>query len=226
MSSRDEILQRLRPLTREGSHPQPWHSRRAFTDLAARFTESLTAAQGEVIRAENLDEAWKRLGDLLRELEAENIVANHEPPISNPSAPLRTSLQSLISQSPISSLQSLNYLNWHIAGQSSGELKAACETADVGLTSAEAAFAETGTIVVSSGPGKSRLVSLLPPIHIALVPESKLTADIFTWAVARQGNLPANTVFISGPSKTADIEMTLVKGVHGPKRFIVILYGD
>lgn len=70
------------------------------------------------------------------------------------------------------------------------------------------------------------MVSLLPPIHIALVPTSKLTADIFTWAATRQGDLPANTVFISGPSKTADIEMTLVKGVHGPKRFIVILYGD
>jgi L-lactate dehydrogenase complex protein LldG len=96
----------------------------------------------------------------------------------------------------------------------------------VGLTSAEAAFAETGSIVVSSGPTRSRMVSLLPPIHIALVPTSKLTADIFTWAATRQGDLPANTVFISGPSKTADIEMTLVKGVHGPKRFIVILYGD
>jgi L-lactate utilization protein LutC len=209
MSSRDEILQRLRPKTRELSHPQPWQSRRVFTDLAARFTEALTAAQGEVIHAQNLDEAWKRLGDLLREIEAENIVANHESPITN---------------YPITQLP--NYLNWHIAGQSDGDLQAACETADVGLTGAEAAFAETGSIVVSSGPTRSRMVSLLPPIHIALVPESKLTADIFTWAAARQGDLPANTVFISGPSKTADIEMTLVKGVHGPKRFIVILYGD
>jgi L-lactate dehydrogenase complex protein LldG len=104
--------------------------------------------------------------------------------------------------------------------------KTACETADVGLTSAEAAFAETGSIVVSSGANTSRMVSLLPPVHIAMVPESKLTADIFTWTAARKGSLPANTVFVSGPSKTADIEMTLVKGVHGPKRFIVILYGD
>ena len=212
MSSRDEILRRLRPKTRELSHPQPWHSRRAFPDLAARFTEALTAAQGEVIHAQNLDEAWKRLGDLLREIEAENIVANHESPITQ------------LPNYPITQLP--NYLNWHIAGQSEGDLKAACETADVGLTGAEAAFAETGSIVVSSGPTRSRMVSLLPPIHIALVPTSKLTADIFTWVATRQGDLPANTIFISGPSKTADIEMTLVKGVHGPKRFIVILYGD
>jgi L-lactate dehydrogenase complex protein LldG len=111
-------------------------------------------------------------------------------------------------------------------GQSDEELRAFCETADVGLTSADAAFAETGSLVVSSGSGKSRMASLLPPVHIALVPESKLTADIFTWTAAQKGAPPTNTVFISGPSKTADIEMTLVKGVHGPKRFIVILYGD
>ena len=209
MSSRDEILGQLRPLIREVEHPQPWQSRRDFADLAARFTESLTAVLGEVIRAQNLDEAWEKLGHLLRQLEAENIVANHEPPLT---------------QLPIAQLP--NYLNWHIVGQSEGDLKAFCETAEVGLTSADAAFAETGSIVISSGAGKSRLASLLPPIHVALVPESKLETDIFTWTAARQGDLPANTVFVSGPSKTADIEMTLVKGVHGPKRFIVILYGD
>ena len=209
MSSRNEILGRLRPLAREEAHPQPWQSRRNFDDLAARFTESLTAVQGEVIRTDNLENAWQQLSDLLHNLEAENIAANHEVPIT---------------QLPITQLP--NYLNWHIVGQSEGDLKTFCQTADVGLTSAEAALAETGSIVIRSGPNKSRLVSLLPPIHIALVPESKLTADIFTWTAVRQGELPANIVLVSGPSKTADIEMTLVKGVHGPKRFIVILYGD
>jgi L-lactate dehydrogenase complex protein LldG len=209
MSSREEILGRLRPLARSTPHPQPWQSQRQFPDLAARFTESLTAVLGEVIRAANLDEAWQKLGDLLHQLEAESIVANAEHPITRSAA----------TQLP-------NYLKWHILGQTDTDWKTACETADVGLTSAEAAFAETGSIVVSSGANTSRMVSLLPPVHIAMVPESKLTADIFTWTAARKGSLPANTVFVSGPSKTADIEMTLVKGVHGPKRFIVILYGD
>ena len=209
MSSRDEILGRLRPLARNTPHPQPWQSRRDFADLAARFTESLTAVGGEVIRTPNLDEAWTRLEDLLHQIEADNIVANAEPPVSN--------LQSLISQSP---------MTWHIVGQTPGDLKTFCETADVGLTSADAALAETGSLVISSGANKSRMVSLLPPVHIALVAESKLTADIFTWTAARKGHLRSNIVLVSGPSKTADIEMTLVKGVHGPKRFIVILYGD
>jgi L-lactate utilization protein LutC len=79
---------------------------------------------------------------------------------------------------------------------------------------------------VSSGPGRSRLATLLPPVHIALVPTSRMTTDIFTFTAARQGELPANMVFISGPSKTGDIEQTMSIGVHGPKRFIVILYED
>jgi L-lactate dehydrogenase complex protein LldG len=51
-------------------------------------------------------------------------------------------------------------------------------------------------------------------------------ADIFSWASSRQVNFPSNLVLVSGPSKTADIEQTLVVGVHGPKRLIVILYQD
>jgi L-lactate dehydrogenase complex protein LldG len=70
------------------------------------------------------------------------------------------------------------------------------------------------------------MATLLPPVHIALVPESRLTADLFTWTAARQGPLPANVTLVSGPSKTADIEQTMAIGVHGPKRFIVVLYAD
>ena len=170
MSSQDEILGRLRPLIREVEHPQPWQSRRDFGDLAARFTESLTAVLGEVIRAENLEDAWQKLGNLLREIEAERIVVNNEAPFTNSHLPERWP-----------------EAEWFIVGESEGDMKAFCETAEVGLTSTDAAFAETGSIVVSSGPGKSRLASLLPPIHIAMVPESKLETDIFTWTATRIG---------------------------------------
>jgi len=70
------------------------------------------------------------------------------------------------------------------------------------------------------------MVSLLPPVHIALVAAGCLTSDILTWAAARPGDLPASVTAISGPSKTADIEQTLAIGMHGPKRVIVILYGE
>ncbi|MEZ4767250.1 MAG: LUD domain-containing protein [Caldilineales bacterium] len=81
-------------------------------------------------------------------------------------------------------------------------------------------------MLVTSGPGRSRLVPLLPPVHIALAPTSRLTSDLFTWTAQRGGDVPSNLTLITGPSKTADIEQTLAIGVHGPKRFIVILYDD
>ncbi len=112
-----------------------------------------------------------------------------------------------------------------MAGQKDGDLRAFCAGADAGLTGADAALAETGTLVVSSGPGRSRLVSLLPAVHIALVPTACLTADLFTWTASRGGGMPASITLISGPSKTADIEQVMAIGVHGPKRLVVILFG-
>jgi L-lactate dehydrogenase complex protein LldG len=114
-----------------------------------------------------------------------------------------------------------------LAGETAGGSEEAwrdfCAGADAGLTAVDAALAETGSLVVSSGPGRSRMVSLLPPVHIALVPASSLTPDLFTWTAARGQAVPAALTLISGPSKTADIEQTLAIGVHGPKRLIVIL---
>lgn len=209
MSARDEILARLREQGRQATLPAPWQSRRHFDDLAARFVQSLTAGSGEVIRASGLQAALDELDRLLAELEVETAVANDEPPLSGLDLGARWPA-----------------VDWHVAGQTSGDLRAFCSKADIGLSGAIAALAETGTVILASGPGGSRLASLLPPIHLALVPVSCLTTDIFTWTAGRQGPPPANVNLISGPSKTADIEQTLAIGVHGPKRFIVILYDD
>ena len=116
--------------------------------------------------------------------------------------------------------------DWHVVGRDEGDLRAFCASADVGLSGVSAALAETGSLVVESGNGKSRLATLLPPIHVALVPESRLTTDLFTWSAQREGGIATNVTVISGPSKTADIEFTLTLGAHGPKRLIAILYRD
>jgi L-lactate dehydrogenase complex protein LldG len=209
MSARDEILDRLRQQEREAKLPARWQSRRHFDDLAIRFADSLTAGSGEVFRASSLPGALAQLGRLLTDLGVKTAVTNDELPLSGLDLPARWPA-----------------IDWHMVGQTGGELRAFCAAADIGLSGAEAALAETGTIILASGPGRSRLASLLPPIHLALVPVSCLTTDIFTWAAGRQGSPPANVTLISGPSKTADIEQTLAIGVHGPKRFIVILYDD
>lgn len=95
----------------------------------------------------------------------------------------------------------------------------------VGLTGTVAALADTGTIVVHSGPGRSRLASLLPPVHVALLKTDLLlpSMDHFfqTYPEAVTGG--SNLVFISGPSRTADIEGILTLGVHGPKELHIVL---
>ena len=213
MSARDEILARLRAQARDVAPPPPWRSRRHFDDLAGRFTEALTAVKGEVWRADSLEAALDHVDRLLHEIEAETAVTNLEPPLD---------AIDLAGRWP--------EVKWRVAAQSEEDLRRRhrdfAVSADIGLSGVDAALAETGTVVVSSGPGRSRLTTLLPPVHLALAPSSSLTVDIFTWAAARGGEMPAATTMISGPSKTADIEQTMAIGVHGPKRFIVVLYDD
>ncbi len=96
----------------------------------------------------------------------------------------------------------------------------------VGLTGAQGGLADTGTLALVSGPGRGRLASLLPPVHIALLPAQKLFPALPAFlaanpTVASEGS---NLVFITGPSRTADIELTLSMGVHGPKEIHVIIF--
>jgi L-lactate dehydrogenase complex protein LldG len=103
-------------------------------------------------------------------------------------------------------------------------LPAFAAVADIGISVAAAALAETGTVVVGTNAQTSRLTGLLPPVHLVLASASHLSTDIFTWTAQRPAALPSSVTLISGPSKTADIEQTMAVGVHGPGRFIVILY--
>lgn len=207
MDARREILGRLRRRAAPLPMPSAWQSRRHFEDLAAQFEQALTAVSGEVICANSFDEAVAALGNLLTELDAKRVVVNGERPLLEAKLP-----------------NCFPKIKWYTVGQSDGDLRTFCAHADVGISSAAAALAETGSVLIESGVGKSRLATLLPPIHIVLLPVNRITADLFTWAAARQGQIPTNMTFVSGPSKTADIEQTLAIGVHGPKRFIVILY--
>jgi L-lactate dehydrogenase complex protein LldG len=107
-------------------------------------------------------------------------------------------------------------------GQSPRALQA---TADVGVTGCDAAAAETGSLVMFSAPGRSRVVSLLPPFHVAIVERDRIhfsMAEVFEVYRDRLEN-SASCTFITGPSRTADIELTLTLGIHGPGRVAVIV---
>lgn len=99
-----------------------------------------------------------------------------------------------------------------------------------GVTDVHAALAETGTLVCSSGPaaGSTRGLSLVPPVHLALVRHRDLVPDMLDFYARLRGlppeELPSSIAFITGPSKTADIEGELVTGVHGPGQVHILLY--
>ena len=95
----------------------------------------------------------------------------------------------------------------------------------IGLTGAEAAFAETGSIVLRSGAGRSRMASLVPLVHIALIPVDRVFRSSLHWLTETSASIAseANVVFVTGPSRTADIELQLTLGVHGPEHLHVIV---
>jgi L-lactate dehydrogenase complex protein LldG len=98
----------------------------------------------------------------------------------------------------------------------------------VGITGVYCALAETGTLMLLSGPETYATTSLLPETHIAVLPAHRLVRCMEdAWDLLRneRGTLPRQVAFISGPSRTADIEMTLVLGIHGPYRVHIILLG-
>lgn len=103
--------------------------------------------------------------------------------------------------------------------------RVALAAASVGVTGADAGLAETGSIVVASGPGRGRLASLLPRVHIALLRRRDLVASLPVLLASRPELVTAgaNLACITGPSRTADIEHVLARGVHGPGDVHVIL---
>lgn len=112
-----------------------------------------------------------------------------------------------------------------VSGEERARFRQAAAQAEIGVTGADLAVAETGSLVVMSGAGKARSASLLPPYHVAIFGKSALVETLEQVGVifealrrdpqARMSG--ASIAFITGPSRTADIELTLTRGVHGPK---------
>jgi len=101
--------------------------------------------------------------------------------------------------------------------------------ADVGVTAAQVGIAETGTLALCSAAEQHRLASLLPALHVVVLPLRALVGTLGEAFAALQhdGAPVARTItFVTGPSRTADIELTLVVGVHGPKALHVLLVRD
>ncbi|WP_087752821.1 LutC/YkgG family protein [Paraburkholderia caledonica] len=119
----------------------------------------------------------------------------------------------------------LQDLRWNDAGLAV-EFRKPKDGDVVGLTGCFCATAETGSLVLLSGPDTYASAGLLPETHIAIVPASRIVAgheEAFALIRSERGELPRAVNFISGPSRTGDIEQTIVLGAHGPYRVHVIV---
>jgi L-lactate dehydrogenase complex protein LldG len=107
-------------------------------------------------------------------------------------------------------------------GDSPRDVQAA---AGIGVTGCRAAIAETGSLAILSGAGMPRAASLLPPVHLCIVRQDQIVPAMgeFFRMCSEEIAEAACCTFVTGPSRTADIELTLTLGVHGPGRVIVVI---
>jgi L-lactate dehydrogenase complex protein LldG len=109
------------------------------------------------------------------------------------------------------------------------ETLSTAETAQISLTSADYAAAGTGTLIFTAAPGRGRIPTVLAPIHLAVIRAAQIVPRVEDWVKRMRADdlaairRSANVCFVSGPSRTGDIEMELILGVHGPGRLIVVI---
>jgi len=96
---------------------------------------------------------------------------------------------------------------------------------DAGITTTRGGIADTGSLILWPDEQEPRLLSLVPPVHIALLKSDEIYESL-AQAIESQhweNAMPSNALLVSGPSKTADIQQTLAYGIHGPKQLIVLI---
>lgn len=226
MSSRDQILNKLRTARRpfEDAAPQPAAylpvtiqedlSPQALLD---RFCLEITNLKGEPFVVDGDDAAREKVLELLASHNTRRLLAWEFQYV-----PI-TRLESAIRNAGIEILVP------DVRDEDRPEMLALAEQAQVGLTGVDAAAAATGTLIVTTAPGKGRIPTVLPPVHIAVVSADQILPRIESWVAQERsrglGSIRStgNVCFITGPSRTGDIEMELILGVHGPGRVQVVI---
>jgi len=189
--------------------PEDGHKNHADHSAVEMFRERLEAVGGRCFVVRGEGEAARTLKGIIAELRATSLPAER---IASSNAPLLARLaREIVECAEVT------------VAPSAAELF----DYDVGLTTAQAAIAETGTLVLESDSENHRLVSLVPPVHIAIVNAKDICltiGDALKLVRSREvADMSRTITFITGPSRTADIELTLTVGVHGPRELYVIV---
>jgi L-lactate utilization protein LutC len=223
--SREEFLDRVRQAARAGAahriHPQGDVNERTghFAvegDLCERMAAEVDAVGGKAHLVDRLNDARNVLAALIDEYAARSAYCWRHVLLD------RLRLAELLASKHVSRIDHRSLESLDPAARQDAIL-----AADIGITSADWAVAETGTLAVFSRPGQERLASLAPAVHVAIIERRQILPDLFDLFAkldAAGGDaLPSNLTLITGPSKTGDIELQLTTGVHGPGQWHVII---
>ncbi len=184
-------------------------------ELLAQFTRELEALSGQVHVTETMQQTLGTVLAIVRQTGAGRVLMWRDD--SGPLMEIRATLERLgivLEQNRLSTDSDARRVDL-----------AAIDYAELGISGAQGALADTGAIALISGPGQGRLASLLPPVHVAILSRQQIYADMAAFLAAHPdaATQGSNLVFIAGPSRTGDIEMTLTMGVHGPGELHVII---
>lgn len=181
-------------------------------ELSSLFEREAVAADATVVRAASIREARDTIASLLHELGAKRVVSGNTE-----------LLRELDVRGDEFTVEVCQF------GESEAErdaLRASEARADVGLTEADYGIAESGTLALLHRPGQGRAISLLPPVHVAVLRTVDLLPDLgalFERLESDERHPASALTFITGPSRTGDIEFVITKGVHGPGALHVVL---
>jgi len=214
-TARNNILQRLRaanssPITKKTSNWQP--PRLEKKERLIQFKKSLLAAHTKII--ETTEESWAQ--ELIKIATSKHLTQWLYSPLTESGIAFS---KEITNQACDIQLTPYDQTVEAFKDQLFHQIEAS-------FTEVQAGIAETGTLVVLPNKSEPRLMSLVPPVHVALFRESTLLSNFSElikqedWATK---GLPSNALLISGPSKTADIQQTLAYGAHGPKTLIVLI---
>ncbi|HZZ91627.1 MAG TPA: lactate utilization protein C [Usitatibacter sp.] len=216
MSARDNILGRIRKAQgRIGSEPTAAELEQVRSAIARHAVGPIPAIG--------------RASDLVRQFEHEcdrvGTTYAQAPSIEAVPAEVRRFLDANALEPRAVLWHELAGLGWNDAGVAIDDRPAAGSDR-TSITTCFCAIAETGTLLLLSSPATPKATALLPETHICIASKSRLLPNMeaaFALLRAERGELPRSTWFVSGASRTADIEQTLVVGAHGPYRVHVIL---
>ena len=170
------------------------------------FEENAKTASAEILHVKNFTEAANAVSEIIRSLEAKTVIAVG----GDENSALKKLYQTIASPSV------------HVCTDKF-DIAENAPTADLGISTAEFGIGETGSVCVDTYSYEARLVGMLPPVHIVFLNASHVVENVTTaFQIISRVFHKGHMGFITGPSRTADIERVLSLGVHGPSRFIII----